>query len=108
MNTALESSEDNLLSKELKIEVLGNKEFTEKYGESDKANYNPKTKERQKRILSRMLDSQAAMTERGYKDERKSTTGDCLEDGSVHQDPWPIRESALKMGVNIIYFALTQ
>ena len=37
-------------------------------------NYNPKTKERQKRILSRMLDSQAAMTERGYKDERKSKT----------------------------------
>ena len=37
-------------------------------------NFNPKTKERQKRILSRMLDSQAAMTERGYKDERKSKT----------------------------------
>ena len=34
--------------------------------------------------------------------------GDGWEDGSVHQDPWPVRESALKMGVNIIYFALTQ
>ena len=38
----------------------------------------------------------------------ESDLGDGWEDGSVHQDPWPIRESALKMGVNIIYFALTQ
>ena len=34
--------------------------------------------------------------------------GDGWEDGSVHHNPWPIRESALKMGVNIIYFVLTQ
>ena len=38
----------------------------------------------------------------------ESDLGDGWEDGSVHQDPWPVRESALKMGVNIIYFALTQ
>ncbi len=38
----------------------------------------------------------------------ESDLGDGWEDSSVHQDPWPIRESALKMGVNIIYFALTQ
>ena len=38
----------------------------------------------------------------------ESDLGDGWEDGSVHQNPWPIRESALKMGVNIIYFALTQ
>ena len=38
----------------------------------------------------------------------ESDLGDGWEDGSVHQDPWPIRESALKMGVNIIYYALTQ
>ena len=38
----------------------------------------------------------------------ESDLGDGWEDGSVHQDSWPIRESALKMGVNIIYFALTQ
>ena len=38
----------------------------------------------------------------------ESDLGDGWEDGSVHQDPWPIRESALKMGVHIIYFALTQ
>ena len=38
----------------------------------------------------------------------ESDLGDGWEDGSVHQDPWPIRESALKMGVNIIYFSLTQ
>ena len=34
--------------------------------------------------------------------------GDGWEDPSVHQNPWPVRESALKMGVNIIYFALSQ
>ena len=34
--------------------------------------FNKKTKDRSKRILSRMLDSQASMTERGYKEERKS------------------------------------
>ena len=38
----------------------------------------------------------------------ESDLGDGWENASVHQDPWPIRESALKMGVNIIYFALTQ
>ena len=38
----------------------------------------------------------------------ESDLGDGWENASVHQDPWLIRESALKMGVNIIYFALTQ
>jgi len=38
----------------------------------------------------------------------ESDLGDGWEDASVHQDPWPVREAALKMGVNIIYFALTQ
>jgi len=35
----------------------------------------PKTVERQQRILSRMLDSQKSMTQRGEKEERKSETG---------------------------------
>jgi len=38
----------------------------------------------------------------------ESDLGDGWEDGSVHNDPLSIREAALKMGVNIIYFALTQ
>ena len=38
----------------------------------------------------------------------ESDLGDGWEDANVHQDPWPVREAALKMGVNIIYFALTQ
>ena len=38
----------------------------------------------------------------------ESDLGDGWEDASVHQDPWPIREASLKMGVNIIYFSLTQ
>jgi len=38
----------------------------------------------------------------------ESDLGDGWEDASVHGDPWPIRESALKMGVNIIYYSLGQ
>jgi hypothetical protein len=38
----------------------------------------------------------------------ESDLGDGWEDASVHQDPWPIREAALQMGVNIIYYSLTQ
>ena len=38
----------------------------------------------------------------------ESDLGDGWENESVHQDPWPVREAALRMGVNIIYFALTQ
>ena len=38
----------------------------------------------------------------------ESDLGDGWEDSNVHKNPWPIREAALKMGVNIIYYALTQ
>ena len=38
----------------------------------------------------------------------ESDLGDGWEDANVHKDPWEIREAALKMGVNIIYFVLTQ
>ena len=38
----------------------------------------------------------------------ESDLGDGWEDPSVHNDPLEIRELALKMGVNIIYYALTQ
>ena len=38
----------------------------------------------------------------------ESDLGDGWEDESVHQDSWEIREASLKMGVNIIYFILTQ
>lgn len=34
--------------------------------------------------------------------------GDGWEDEEVHHDPLSIREAALQMGVNIVYFALTQ
>ena len=36
--------------------------------------FNRKTQERQQRILSRMLDSQTSMTQRGQKEERKSSS----------------------------------
>ena len=38
----------------------------------------------------------------------ESDLGDGWEDANVHHAPLPIREASLKMGVNIIYFALTQ
>ena len=38
----------------------------------------------------------------------ESDLGDGWEDPSVHKNPWPVRESALKMGVNIIIYSLTQ
>ena len=38
----------------------------------------------------------------------ESDLGDGWEDSNVHNNPFEIRESALKMGVNIIWFALTQ
>ena len=38
----------------------------------------------------------------------ESDLGDGWEDSTVHNDPPEIREAALKMGVNIIYYALTQ
>ena len=38
----------------------------------------------------------------------ESDLGDGWEDEEVHKDPRAIREKALQMGVNIVYFALTQ
>jgi len=38
--------------------------------------YTRKTKEKKRRILSRMLDSQTSLSQRGYKDQRKSISGD--------------------------------
>jgi len=38
----------------------------------------------------------------------ESDLGDGWEDAEVHQDPEPLRNAALQMGVNIIHFALTQ
>ena len=38
----------------------------------------------------------------------ESDLGDGWEDPNVHNNPLELRESALKMGVNIVLFALTQ
>ena len=38
----------------------------------------------------------------------ESDLGDGWEDTNVHQNPLIVRENALKMGVNIIYFELSQ
>ena len=37
----------------------------------------------------------------------ESDIGDGLEDPAVHGDPAPIREEALKMGINIVLYAMT-
>ena len=38
----------------------------------------------------------------------ESDLGDGWEDSTVHNNPWNIREAAFQMGVNIVWFALTQ
>jgi hypothetical protein len=50
------------------------KEMDEVIKDLQRRRFTRKTKERQQRILSRMLDSQTSMTQRGFKDERKSTS----------------------------------
>ena len=52
---------------------IGN-EMDEVIKDLQKKKYDRKTQERQQRILSRMLDSQTSMTQRGKKEERKSTS----------------------------------
>ena len=50
------------------------KEIEDVINDFQKRRYNQQTKERQQRILSRMLDSQKSMTQRGFKEERKAET----------------------------------
>ncbi|MFL2983570.1 MAG: DUF4175 family protein [Candidatus Neomarinimicrobiota bacterium] len=50
------------------------KDMDEIIKDLQKNRFNRKTQDRQQRILSRMLDSQASMTQRGEKDERKSSS----------------------------------
>ena len=54
------------------------KEMDEVIKDLQRRRFSRKTQERQQRILSRMLDSQTSMTQRGYKDERKSTSAETL------------------------------
>ena len=52
------------------------KDMNDVISDLSKYQYNRKTKEKQRRILSRMLDSQTSLSQRGYKDERKSLSSD--------------------------------
>ena len=52
------------------------KEMDEVVKDLQKNKYNQKTQNRQQKILSRMLDSQVSLTQRGEKDERKSSTAE--------------------------------
>ena len=59
-------------------------EMDEVIKDLQKKKYNRKTQERQQRILSRMLDSQTSLTQRGKKDERTSNTA---IEGLVYEGP---------------------
>ena len=48
------------------------KDIKDVISDLSKYRYDRRTKEKQRRILSRMLDSQTSLSQRGYKDERKS------------------------------------
>jgi len=52
------------------------RDMQEVISDLSKFRYNRKTKEKQRRILSRMLDSQTSLSQRGFKDERKSYSSD--------------------------------
>ena len=54
------------------------KDMEDVISDLSKYRYNRKTKEKQRKILSRMLDSQTSLSQRGYKDERKSFSSDSL------------------------------
>ncbi len=53
-----------------------NQDMKDVISDLSKFRYNRKTKNKQRRILSRMLDSQTSLSQRGYKDERKSFSSD--------------------------------
>ena len=59
-------------------------EMDEVIKDLQKKKFNRKTQERQQKILSRMLDSQTSMTQRGKKDERTSETA---IEGLVYEGP---------------------
>ena len=50
------------------------KEIEDVINDFQNKRYNQQTKDRQQRILSRMLDSQKSLTQRGFKEERKAET----------------------------------
>ncbi len=52
------------------------KDMEEVISDLSKYRYSSETKEKQRRILSRMLDSQTSLSQRGFKDERKSFSSD--------------------------------
>ena len=59
----------------------------------ESANITPETRERQEKILSRMLDAQRSMRERGYKRERRSESGNRFEATAPVDLPRTLSES---------------
>lgn len=59
----------------------------------ENAEISPETRERQEKILSRMLDAQRSMRERGYKRERRSREGGEFEAAAPEALPTSLSES---------------
>ncbi|MFH1681912.1 MAG: hypothetical protein ABIH26_14890, partial [Candidatus Eisenbacteria bacterium] len=58
----------------------------------EKANLSPETRERQEKILSRMLDAQRSLRERGYRRERRSRAGEEVDAASPESIPRTLSE----------------
>ena len=69
-----------------------------------KFKYNRKTKNKQRRILSRMLDSQTSLSQRGYKEKRKSYTNNSSD---IYSSPTNLPQS-LGQQQSLILDALNQ
>ncbi|MFH1277939.1 MAG: DUF4175 family protein [Candidatus Eisenbacteria bacterium] len=63
----------------------------------DNANLSPETRERQERILSRMLDAQRSIRDRGYRKDRRSRTGEAVEAGAPDRLPRTLSEARERM-----------
>lgn len=63
----------------------------------EKANLSPETRERQEKILSRMLDAQRSLRDRGYRRERRSRTGGEMETVSPESIPRTLSEVRERM-----------
>ncbi len=84
----VESTSDVLGSLDDIVEEMRNMER-----DLEGANITPETRERQEKILSRMLDAQRSMRERGYKKERRSDSGGRFEAAVPGDLPRTLSES---------------
>ncbi len=68
----------------------------------ENADISPETREKQERILSRMLDAQRSIRERGYKRERRSRSGGEFEAAAPADLPGSLSESREKIRDDLV------